>query len=141
MFYKLINDIMSVKDQLLELIEVKKQLKVLEEREKEIKASILEEDFEKESVDWVDVMKKQRATITLSKTADLKTIRLQYPDLCNTIHWLDVKKLTSNQFEEIKSTYPEAYYEDISVDAKKLHEQTKEYTEQKVTTYIEVKWI
>jgi len=132
---------MTVKEKLLKLIEIKTQLKEFERLEKEIKCSLLEDDFEKEEVDWVIVSKKQRSTITLSKTSDLKTIRLQYPDLCNTIHWLDVKKLTSDQFEEIKITYPEAYYEDISVDTKKLHEQTKDYTEQKLTTYIEVKWI
>ncbi len=69
----------------------------------------------------------------------MKTIKLRYPDLCKTVYGVDAKKLTNTQLEYIKLKFKEAYYEDIQVDAKQLNEITKEFTQQKVTTYIEVK--
>lgn len=132
---------MTTTSTIKELIEVKKLLNELTEKEAKLKQSLLEEDFEYEKIWTIEVSKKQRSTITLTKEANLKQIRELYPNLCETIHWIDQKKLTPEQFEEIKVKYTDAYYEDISVDTKKLHEVSKDFTQQKVTTFIEVRGI
>ena len=130
-----------VNEKIKRLIEVKEQLLALQDEEKELKNDLLLNDFEYEKVWSIEIAKKQRASITLANDVDLKTIRLQYPEVCNTHYWVDVKKLTADELEEIKQKYNKAYYEDISVDAKALHNLTKDYTKQSLTTYIEVRGI
>jgi len=131
----------KMKEKLLRLIEVKRQLKELEKEEAEIKQAFLEGNCDYEKIGNVEISKKQRPTITLLKDVDMKVIQEKYPSLCDIIYGFDIKKVTPEELEEIKNKYKEAYYESITVDAKKLNEVTKEYTSQKITTYVEVKGI
>lgn len=121
------------------LIMLRTEKKTIEQLEEDIKSSLLEDtDFQKADVEWVTVMKKERPTVTLRKDVDKYLIRSLYPDICKSQNVLHQEKLSEKVWDYLKSQ-PEAVEEVITVDAKKLNEVTKEYTEQKITTYIEVK--
>jgi len=44
-------------------------------------------------------------------------------------------------FNYIKSKDPEAIVEDVSVDATMLHNCTRDYTDQKITTFVKITWM
>lgn len=95
-------------------------------------------DFEKVSYEGITISKKTRTSISLLPEADLQKIRSLYPAICSSQNVLHQEKL-SKQVREFLKSQPEAVEEVISVDAKALHSVTKDYTAQKLTTYIEVK--
>lgn len=125
--------------QVQELILIRTEIKVLQDKEKELMQSLLNSDeFNKEEVEGILVSKKTRATISLLPDIDLQKIKSLYPAICTTENRIDKNKLSDKVRSYLKE-HTEAVEEDINVNARKLHEVTKEYTTQKLTSYIEVK--
>jgi hypothetical protein len=113
--------------------------KTLESLDEEIKEYFRnDENFEKVEYEGITVSKKTRATISLLPNVDLQKIRSIYPAICTSQNVLHQDKLSEKVWEYLMQQ-PEAVEEVISVDAKKLHIVTKEYTTQKITEYIEIK--
>ncbi|MCI0500338.1 MAG: hypothetical protein L0Y61_01150 [Epsilonproteobacteria bacterium] len=83
--------------------------------------------------------KKSRITYSLKPDIDMAVIRQQYPGICKVTYGIDPQKL---DVEIIKQQYPEAYYEKVDVEAKKLYEvaaDPKSLVDEKTVTYLEVK--
>lgn len=130
---------MTVAELATQLILKRQEAKALEQYTKEIQDELLNRDFEKEVIEWITVSRKQRKNISLLPDADMWKIKSLYPDLVEVKNVLDMKKVDDELLAFIQEKSPEAIKEECNVDAKLLHECTKEFTTQKVTTYIEVK--
>lgn len=132
------NDL-SIKELSIELIKIRQEWKNIEQQTKELQDELLKRDFEKEIVEWITVSRKSRRTISLLPDADMWKIKLLYPDLVEIKNVLDMKKVDDELLAFIQEKSPDAIKEECNVDAKLLHECTKEFTNQKVTIYLEVK--
>lgn len=134
-----LNDL-SPNDLARELILARYEKKSIEDRENAIidllKASM---DFEAITIEWITVRRKQRKNISLLPNADLSKIKERYPDLVQETKVINTKVITPDIIEKMEKAYPWSVDTKYDVDTRLLHECTKEYTEQKITTFIEVK--
>lgn len=121
------------------LILLRAEQKTLKALDEEIMSDLEDnDDFEKAECEGITVRKKTRRSIYLLPNVDLQKIRKLYPDITTLQNVLHPEKLSDKVREYLKAQ-PEAVEEVIDVDARKLHEVTKDYTKQSLTTYIEVK--
>ena len=130
---------LSVHQLAVELILKKQEAKTIEDQMDAIKAELLERDFEKETIEGITVMRKSRATISLLPDADPARIKERYPDLVEVKDVLDTTKISEVMFKYLQEKNPEAIRQEYSVDKNLLHKCCKDYTQQKITTYLEVK--
>lgn len=130
---------LSVIDLAIELIKKRQEAKTLAEETKAIEAELLQRDFEKEEIEGITVSRKTRRTISLLPDVDKAAIKDRYPELVQVKNVLDMKKVDDELLAFIEEKSPEAIVQEYDVNEKLLHECCKDYTTQKVTTYLEVK--
>lgn len=126
-------------DKIKQYVEIKKQIRDLENALKFLEWEIKDNLKEKVEVDGFMLSKKSRITYSLKPDIDMAVIRQQYPGICKVTYGIDPQKL---DVEIIKQQYPEAYYEKVDVEAKKLYEvaaDPKSLVDEKTVTYLEVK--
>lgn len=128
-------------EKIKQYVEIKKRIRDLENALKFLELEIKDKLENKVEVDWFILSKKSRVSYSLKQDIDMATIRQQYPGICKVTYGIDPQKL---DVEIIKQQYPEAYYEKIDVEAKKLYEvavNPKSLVDEKTVTYLEVKEI
>lgn len=130
---------LSITELATQLILKRQEAKAVEQYTKDIQDELLNRDFEKETIEGITVSRKSRKSISLLPEVDLVAIKERYPDLVSVKNVLDVKKVDEELMEVIKEKAPDAITQEYDVNTKLLHECTKDYTTQKVTTYLEVK--
>lgn len=130
---------LSITELATQLILKRQEAKAVEQYTKDIQDELLNRDFEKETIEGITVSRKSRKSISLLPEVDLVEIKERYPDLVSVKNVLDVKKVDEELMEVIKEKAPDAITQEYDVNTKLLHECTKDYTTQKVTTYLEVK--
>lgn len=126
-------------DKIKQYVEIKKQIRDLENALKFLEWEIKDDINGKVEVDGFVLSKKSRITYSLKSGIDMAVIRQQYPGICKVTYGIDPQKL---DVEIIKQQYPEAYYEKVDVEAKKLYEvaaDPKSLVDEKSVTYLEVK--
>lgn len=114
------------------------------QREIEQALKVLESQIKESLVGKVEVgnyilSKKNRTSYVLKQWIDMDAVKARYPWICETVYWIDPNKLDINI---IKESFPEAYYEKITVEAKELYKVAENPTslvEEKITEYLEVK--
>lgn len=126
-------------EKIKQYVEIKKQIRELENALKFLEWEIKDKLENKVEVDGFMLSKKSRITYSLKPDIDMLVIRQQYPGICKVTYGIDPQKL---DVEIIKQQYPEAYYEKVDVEAKKLYEvaaDPKSLVDEKTVTYLEVK--
>jgi len=124
------------------LIKLRAEKQTLEAEEKMLQDELKQRsDFEKYEFEWIRVTRESRRNITLRPDADIAKIKERYPELVTVKQILDTTKISEAVFNYIKSKDPEAIVEDVSVDATMLHNCTRDYTDQKITTFVKITWM
>lgn len=88
-------------------------------------------------MEGVKIAKVITTRVSLLKDANLIEIREKYPEICKTENILHQNKLTERVWEYLKEQEG-AVEEQITVDAKKLHEVNKAYTTQTLSTSVRI---
>lgn len=120
-------------------ITLKNQIKEMEKVLKNLEWEIKDWITGKVVHDGYVLSKKNRTSYVLKPGVDLAGIRARYPGICKVTQSIDTSKL---DMEVIKQEYPEAYVENISVEAKELYkvaEDPKALVDEKVVEYLEVR--
>ncbi len=120
-------------------VEIKKKIRELENALSFLEPLVKEELEDKIEIGGFVLSKKSRDSYSLKKDADLKAIKEKYPKICTVTSGIDSTKI---DIEIVKQQFPDAYYENISVDAKLLYtiaEDPKSVVDEKTTTYLETR--
>ena len=126
-------------EKITQYIQLKIKVREMEAAIKSLEGEIKNEITEKVECEGYILSKKLRTTYVMKPWVDLQAIKARYPGICTTICWIDPTKI---DVEIVKAQFPEAYYENITVEAKTLYtvaENPKSLVDEKIVTYLEVK--